>query len=561
MENTEYLQRNSYDQVPYMGLSHSLTHPDVMATAGRLLGLNPADIRNCRVLELGCANASNLMPMAISLPGSQFFGLDSSGFQINQGQQTIATLGLKNISLKLMNIMDVDDSLGRFDYIIVHGIFSWVPEEVRDRILTICDRNLASEGIAYISYNTFPGWHQRKIIRDMMLYHIRNIHEPRTKIEQARSLLDFMASSTEAMANELKTRSSETYVNILKHEHERLEKSEDAYLFHEELEETNDPLYFYQFAEWAGRHNLQYLSEAGLNQVFMNDVPLEIRNKLVGMAGSILEVEQYRDFLTNRFFRCTLLVHKDLKISRRINTDRVSNLFAGSSCLAESSNPDIQSRSVEQFICSNESKMATDHPVTKAAMLYLSGIWPQVVMIDDLLEIAYESLRRAAPPGEAPIPENLEVRAQDMQTLRANLLKGFVSSPFLVELHVHAPGFSTHPGVYPAASPWARFQVMLEAENKNAGRNNKNEPFVVTNLRHERIELRGFELYLLYLLDGTRNREKLLAGLTRSLEEGNPAVTDLREKDSGNDRQSEQDLGKSLDAALRWLGRAALLIS
>ena len=98
--------------------------------------------------------------------------------QIEQGQRQVSALGLANIELRHYNIADVDASWGKFDYIISHGIYSWVPAPVRERLLAICRENLAPNGIAYVSYNTLPGWHMRGMIRDMMIYHAAGFRGP-----------------------------------------------------------------------------------------------------------------------------------------------------------------------------------------------------------------------------------------------------------------------------------------------------------------------------------------------------------------------------------------------
>ena len=123
------------------------------------------------MLELGCASGDNLIPMALGLPNARFVGIDLSARQIEQGQRQVSALGLANIELRQYNIADVDASWGKFDYIICHGIYSWVPAPVRERLLAICRDNLAPNGVAYVSYNTLPGWHMRGMIRDMMIYH------------------------------------------------------------------------------------------------------------------------------------------------------------------------------------------------------------------------------------------------------------------------------------------------------------------------------------------------------------------------------------------------------
>ncbi len=186
---------NTYDEVPYASLPFPDTHPDRLATVARLFGLNPPDISHCRVLELGCASGGNIMPMAELLPDSTFVGIDLSRRQIDAGQEQLKELNLSNVELRHASILDVDDSYGKFDYIICHGVYSWVPDTVQDKILAVCKQNLNPTGIAYISYNTLPGWHMRGMVRDMMRYHAGRFDDARSRIGQARALLDFLVKA------------------------------------------------------------------------------------------------------------------------------------------------------------------------------------------------------------------------------------------------------------------------------------------------------------------------------------------------------------------------------
>ena len=145
----------SYDEVPYPRLAFPLTHPSHLATIGRLLGFASADVENCRVLELGCASGANLVPIAYALPKSRFIGIDFSERQVSDGREFIAALGLSNVSLERLDILHVAESLrdsdcasrrdatawasaGPFDFIIAHGIYSWVPDPVKDALLAAC---------------------------------------------------------------------------------------------------------------------------------------------------------------------------------------------------------------------------------------------------------------------------------------------------------------------------------------------------------------------------------------------------------------------------------------
>ena len=185
----------SYDVIAYPSYTHAQTHPDRLAVTGALFGLKPTAVTRCRVLELGCGNGSNLVPVAFGLPESEFVGIDLAAKPIDQGQQMIAALGLKNVRLLQGSVTEFDDRRGKFDYIIAHGLFSWVPADVRDHIFKLCRQCLSPQGIAFISYNALPGAHLRTMIREMMLFHVRDLPDPAEQVRQAQALAQFLAAA------------------------------------------------------------------------------------------------------------------------------------------------------------------------------------------------------------------------------------------------------------------------------------------------------------------------------------------------------------------------------
>jgi cyclopropane fatty-acyl-phospholipid synthase-like methyltransferase len=141
-------ETNSYDIVPYGQLAFAQTHPDRLATVARIFGLTPPPIATCRVLELGCASGANLIPMAFNLPEASFVGVDLSRVQVQSALATVEALGLRNIQITHASILDVQPDWGEFDYIICHGVFSWVETAVQDKIFRIAVENLAPNGVA-----------------------------------------------------------------------------------------------------------------------------------------------------------------------------------------------------------------------------------------------------------------------------------------------------------------------------------------------------------------------------------------------------------------------------
>jgi methyltransferase-like protein/SAM-dependent methyltransferase len=539
---TEQTAPNIYDQVPYPSLSFTRSHPDHLATLATLLGMDPPPVEHCRVMELGCASGGNLMPMAQGLPESEFVGIDLSARQIAEGRATVDALGLKNVALKHMNILDVNADLGQFDYIIAHGVYSWVPPAVQDKILAICKQNLVPNGVAYVSYNTYPGWHLLGTIRDMMLYHIRHVAEPRARAAEARALLDFLADSP--AENTPHGSLLHFYISFIK---ERLLPKDDAFLLHDELSEVNEPDYFYQFAERAMCHGLQYLADAQFRTMLPDNFPAKVSHSLRQMAKDTIALEQYMDFLRNRLFRQTLLCHQDVQLNVSGASERLADFYIASSALPVEPKPDIHSRSVEKFCASDDAMLSTDHPVTKAGMLYLIEMWPQSVPFNTLLDEARTRLNGAACHEPSRMAQDTAPcrAANDAQVLGANLLRAYGYSDSLVELHVYAPHFVLEISECPVVSPVARLQAQTGTK--------------VTNMRHERINLNGISCHLLRYLDGSHDRAALLDVLEGLAVEG---VIEVRQDDEPvkDAEQARITLDGMLDSQLHRLARAALLV-
>ena len=552
----------SYDQTPYPSLSYSQSHPDRLATMATLLGMSPVALERCRVLELGCAGGGNLIPMAYSLPESQFVGIDISAGQVAEGQAVVVALGLKNITLRHLDIMDIDADLGQFDYIIAHGVYSWVPPAVQDKILAICQQNLASDGVAYVSYNTYPGWHMINIVRGLMLYRTRDVADPDMRATQARAVLDLIAGAglpdNSAYGSFLKM-----YAQFLGGKLEDARPRQDALLLHDELEEVNDPVYFHQFAERAARHGLQYLGEAEFHTMAggRESMPRETADVIGKLARSVIDAEQYMDFLSNRTFRQTLLCHKAVTLNRTLKPDRVQSLYVASRAQPVVPDPDVSSVSVVQFRGTDGATLSIDHPVSKAAILCLAEAWPQAMPFAALMSAARARLAatvhadptsgsqgtEAAQNGSELAAATPDAFKLDAQMLGANLLTAYSYSDKLVELHAYPPPVARAVSDCPEASPVARFQASHHNDR-------------VTNLRHERVSLDEADRYLLGHLDGTRDRralvDQLLAGpvaegILAVQEDGRPV------EDPGRVRHL---LAEGLELRLSWLASVGLLI-
>jgi len=517
------MDASSYDQIPYTSVAFPQTHPDRLATIARIFALTPPDVASCRVLELGCAGGGNLIPMALNLPGSEFVGIDLSRRQVEDAQSAIGELGLRNIRIEQASILDVGDDWGSFDYIICHGVFSWVDAEVQEKILAIASRNLAATGVAYVSYNTYPGWHVRDMVRHMMRYHAGQFSEPREQVEQARALLTFLATAS---------RDTGPYNQLLVGEAERLGRSPDSYLFHEHLERSNSPIYFHQFIERAARAGLQFLSEAVVSEMLTSHFPAPVAATLERISPDLLHLEQYMDFVRNRQFRQTLLCHDACRPVRTLNPDVLDGLMLSSAVVTDTAPPDL-TPGVPVVFTNGPRRAEIASAATKAALTILMERWPCAIDVADLCD---EALDRA--PLFPSAASRVDLRRSMMEDLFGGVMYG------LIEAHTQPPGCTNRASDTPCAHPMAAFQAR--------GGN------LVVNAHHTMFELDALAVEILKLADGRRTRAEMLdvlvewfkAGRMELEDDGRP-ITDLHE--------ARAMLANRLDAGIASLTRSALL--
>ena len=405
-----------------------------------------------------------------------------------------------------------------------------MPAPIRQRILAICSANLAPQGVAFVSYNTLPGWRIRGMIRDMMIYHCAPIHGAQAKVQQARVLLDFLAQGTPG---------DTPYGMVLRQEIELTRNEPDAYLFHDHLEEVNEPVYFHEFADAAARHGLQYLAEADFSTMLIANFPPPVAETLRRIGPDLVRVEQYMDFLRSRTFRETLLVHQGVAIKRKLDAQALPQFLVATLAHPVSGQHSLAEGAAESYRVPTGATLTTGNAITKAAMLLLAEQWPRAVPFAELLQGARARLATGA--GSLADAATL---AQDAAHLANDLMRSFVVG--VVELRMRAPQLCAAPSARPSASPLAR----LQAE----------EGRPITNLRHEPAALDEPNRQLLRLLDGTRDRDALVAALAKLVQDGAIEVHQGGEALTSGPAL-ETILRAGLEENLPKFARAALLVS
>ena len=302
--NTNDVQQTIYSELGYKSMPFPYTTPATLEAYAALVGISAPNPKTARVLELGATYGGNIISQALFNPDATFVGIELSQEQVEKGNEVIANAGLTNVSLVQSDIASIGSEIGTFDYIIAHGVYSWVDDGVKDALLRLIDEHLAEDGIAYISYNTYPGWHTMDEVRQLMMFSNRDKTQfnHKEKVLHGKTIGSIVGSQILKYDN-LKERNSK-FLGALR----SVMQKDEYYVGHDHLEPNNDPVYFYQFNDHLGAHNLAYLCDADLTLSMVRSFDSDIADTLDKLAlNDHVAQEQYLDFMLDTTFRKSII--------------------------------------------------------------------------------------------------------------------------------------------------------------------------------------------------------------------------------------------------------------
>ena len=517
---------STYDEIAFPDQPLPLSQPDRLSAVAALFGMQTAAVDGCRVLELGCAAGSNLLPMAERHPEATFVGIDFSQRQIAAARQTAAALRLENVEFRQMNIAEIDAELGTFDYIICHGVYSRVSPDVQQKVLAVCSANLRPQGVAFISYNIYPGWHQERTIRFLIGESVAAGGSPGQRLAKAQQVLDLFS--------EILQDDPSPHGRLLKERMDVLLAKPLGYLFHDHMEAENHPLYFHEFVERAAAYDLEYLADARPGTMFVSAFGPLVEEAMQRIAGDLVSVEQHLDVLRNRGFRESLWCRRGNPLVRQIRAASAYGLRFSGNAPPEDPQADVTSSEPQNFRTTVGEPVALTAPETKAALVALAQIWPHSVSFDELAAAAAARLGR----GEAGLqPDERDLLGRELLYLT---LGG------VLDIQTSADRFVTSISRCPTASGFARWQAAHSLQ--------------VTNRRHEQVQLDEVVRNILLQLDGSNDRQMLMAVLHGAVQRGE--ITILKNSlPAGRGEFLSDVLESILDRALAVCAAHALLVA
>jgi len=530
LEATSDGEPNVYDVVPYESFPYDFTVPERLHAVGRLFGMAPPDFLTARVLELGCAGGGNLVPMAARYPKADFIGVDLSAVEIGLARDLAAAAETSNVEFRHLSIADIGADLGLFDYIICHGVLSWVPPPVQEAIFRVCFENLTPQGVALVSYNTLPGWNMVRSVREMMMYHCERFPPDQEKIDQGVALLRFVLDGLGPAQG--------AWREVVENELDTLTKGDPTYVLHDHFEGINQPFYLHEVAAAARAAGLEYLGDTNLDIMYMHNFPEQVA-KTLAAADDTVRIEQYLDFITNRRFRVSLFCHPGIPLRRQLDGEAIMDFHLASRLQTPAPSPIELAYDVPTvFPMENGREVTANHRFAAALLLDLC-----------------ESGGRARPARvviRAAVDRLAPKRREAAQT-QAKVRQALVELGLQL---VFAGGLTLHSDSPPDVAEVSTRPLAFAPARALASRGNAWAP----NARHRRINLTGpGERALLALCDGGRNRAQLAAAMLERVATGELTVNrDGRPLADPDEQKGE--VARWTDDMLGQFARHALLV-
>ncbi len=244
--------------------------------------------------ELGCGAGETTNVLAAANPAANFVGIDLNPDHIAFANDAARAGGLENARFVAADISTLDfETLPMFEFITMHGLYSWVPQGVQAAIHRFIEAKLRPGGVVYVSYNAMPGWGAVAPLRRFFINAVSRSEA--STLDATRAALADLADLREAPF----FKENPTAAHVLS----RLPHVDIRYVAHEYLTDNWQPLYFADMHDTMAAHGLQF---AGDGEVVENLLEYSVDEAFLAplrATADRVERESQRDLIQNRFFR------------------------------------------------------------------------------------------------------------------------------------------------------------------------------------------------------------------------------------------------------------------
>lgn len=279
-------------------------------------------LRTCRLdrpftyMELGCGLGHSSIVNAGAFPAGRFHACDFNPSHIEAARAYAAAIGVDNIEFHESSFEALlDRELPSFDFIVLHGVYSWVDDRARHAVRAFIQRRLKAHGLVYVSYNCLPGWALEAPLRRLLLElaHGEAGSLPE-RAERALSKLRMMSAAGLAYFNV--NIAAQGAVNAYA-------KQPRDYLVHEFLTDSWTPFYSVDVSDEMRRIGLEYVGSATLAD---NHEALLLESHAMSAIAALKTERERRlaqDFAMNRYFRRDVFARGTSEVDGRVFGDVV----------------------------------------------------------------------------------------------------------------------------------------------------------------------------------------------------------------------------------------------
>ncbi|HEY5663172.1 MAG TPA: methyltransferase regulatory domain-containing protein, partial [Ilumatobacter sp.] len=362
-------------------------------------------------------------------------------------------------------------------------------------------------GLAYVSYNTYPGWHMRGVLRSILVDAVPHDAPTGERVRIARAVARQVATDAEHF---------EGFGERLAGHARELLDYEDHYLAHDHLELENHPLWFREFLDLAARHGLQFVDD------------LEVSPNV---APSDLHGLQYVDRISGVTFRASVLCAADVELEDGRSPAGLAQLFVAGPLRPEGTVE--MDEGVPATILGLKGKsLQTSSRAVKLFARSISATWPQSRPVEALIADVVDEVGSGGPDASA-------IRHQLLDTV-LNLHRRRA-----VELETQPYPFTRQISARPIVSAGNRWAA-------EAGE-------LLTGGRHDRHRLDRFAAFVASRLDGSRTVPDLVDDVVRAGEDGTLSFSDADDSQlRGTDLRAAAD--ETVPEVLRHLASIGLLV-
>jgi 2-polyprenyl-3-methyl-5-hydroxy-6-metoxy-1,4-benzoquinol methylase/methyltransferase-like protein len=356
-----------YKDVPYVGQPVPGTSPSEMALISWVHAGPRPSVAGARILEIGCGDGGNLMPMAYYHPSCSFVGLDACQPALDEAQRACEKLGLSNLQFYQQDVEEsVRENLGVFDFIIAHGVYSWVNQRSQESLWVLVSQLLKENGLLFLSYNTYPGWKMRGVVRRMLLQKVGEIQPLKERALQAKR-------EAEAFQHVLPEQ-GHPYHQLMRQELNLVQRSESHYLIHGLLADENHAFWFRDVVNQAEESEFEYVAEGWFNRR-EGWVPPNVRQSLMELGYQGIDLEEAVDLMWYRQMRTSLFCKKG---QRKQQGPDLSDLVAAVTIAANLSVVDEPTAAPGVFYFEGKHgfRFHTDNELASLVLDALRECWP-----------------------------------------------------------------------------------------------------------------------------------------------------------------------------------------